>query len=131
MLVLRRKAGEAIVLNGVIKIYVLAVEGERVKLGIDAPPDVVIVRQELLDDLSSENQLAGQQRQSARLAPRPAAKATDPNRRDLQALMDEALASRENSAALPLPVDAPTARTAGNRHIILSRQLGNLPEPTI
>jgi len=49
MLVLRRKAGEAIVLNGVITIYVLAVEGERVKLGISAPPEVVIVRSELLD----------------------------------------------------------------------------------
>lgn len=49
MLVLRRKAGEAIVLNGSITIYVLAVEGERVKLGISAPPDVVIVRSELLD----------------------------------------------------------------------------------
>lgn len=49
MLVLRRKAGEAIVLNGVITIYVLAVEGERVKLGISAPPDVVIVRSELLE----------------------------------------------------------------------------------
>ena len=49
MLVLRRKAGEAIVLNGVITIYGLAVEGERVKLGISAPPEVVIVRSELLD----------------------------------------------------------------------------------
>lgn len=52
MLVLRRKAGEAIVLNGVITIYVLAVEGERVKLGISAPPEVVIVRSELLDSPS-------------------------------------------------------------------------------
>jgi carbon storage regulator len=49
MLVLRRKAGEAIVLNGTITIHVLAVEGERVKLGISAPPDVVIVRSELLE----------------------------------------------------------------------------------
>ena len=71
MLVLRRKAGEAIVLNGIIRIYVLAVEGERVKLGIDAPPDVVIVRQELLDDMSAENRMAATQRVSARLAPRP------------------------------------------------------------
>jgi hypothetical protein len=31
---------------------VLAVEGERVKLGIDAPPEVVIVRSELLGDAS-------------------------------------------------------------------------------
>jgi carbon storage regulator len=50
MLVLRRKAGEAIVLNGTITIHVLAVEGERVKLGISAPPEVVIVRSELLEE---------------------------------------------------------------------------------
>src|SRR5258707_10843497 len=53
MLVLRRKAGEAIVLNGVITIHVLAVEGERVKLGISAPPEVVIVRSELLEGQGS------------------------------------------------------------------------------
>ncbi|MBV9689797.1 MAG: carbon storage regulator [Ktedonobacteraceae bacterium] len=48
MLVLRRKVGESIVLAGVINISVLAVEGERVKLGISAPPEVTIVREELL-----------------------------------------------------------------------------------
>lgn len=48
MLVLRRKVGESIVLAGVINISVLAVEGERVKIGINAPPDITIVREELL-----------------------------------------------------------------------------------
>lgn len=58
MLVLRRKAGEAIVLNGTITIHVLAVEGERVKLGISAPPEVVIVRSELLEN---QGQASGQE----------------------------------------------------------------------
>lgn len=48
MLVLRRKVGETIVVDGVINISVLAVEGERVKIGIVAPPEITIVRQELL-----------------------------------------------------------------------------------
>jgi len=48
MLVLRRKVGETIVVDGVINISVLAVEGERVKIGIVAPPNITIVRQELL-----------------------------------------------------------------------------------
>ena len=48
MLVLRRKVGESIILGGVISISVLAVEGERVKIGISAPPEVTIVREELL-----------------------------------------------------------------------------------
>jgi carbon storage regulator len=58
MLVLRRKAGEAIVLNGTITIHVLAVEGERVKLGISAPPEVVIVRSELLEGQEAQPQPA-------------------------------------------------------------------------
>lgn len=48
MLVLRRKVGESVILDGTSTITVLAVEGERVKLGISAPPDVSIVREELL-----------------------------------------------------------------------------------
>lgn len=52
MLVLRRKVGESIILDGVISVSVLAVEGERVKIGITAPPDVTIVREELLKNAS-------------------------------------------------------------------------------
>ena len=52
MLVLRRKVGESIILDGVISVSVLAVEGERVKIGITAPPDVTIVREELLKSSS-------------------------------------------------------------------------------
>jgi carbon storage regulator len=52
MLVLRRKVGESIILDGVINVSVLAVEGERVKIGISAPPDVTIVREELLRVIS-------------------------------------------------------------------------------
>lgn len=48
MLVLRRKAGESICINGSIEITVLVVEGDRVKIGIEAPRDMSIVRSELL-----------------------------------------------------------------------------------
>lgn len=54
MLVLRRKVGESIILDGVICVSVLAVEGERVKIGINAPSDVTIVREELLKVLTSD-----------------------------------------------------------------------------
>lgn len=50
MLVLSRKAGEAIVLAGNIKIQVLGIENDRVKLGVEAPPDVLVLRSELLRD---------------------------------------------------------------------------------
>ncbi|HEU5380250.1 MAG TPA: carbon storage regulator [Ktedonobacteraceae bacterium] len=55
MLVLRRKVGESIILDGVISVSVLAVEGERVKIGITAPPDVTIVREELLKSSSTSD----------------------------------------------------------------------------
>ena len=58
MLVLRRKVGESIILSGVISISVLAVEGERVKIGINAPADVTIVREELLRALSDTDEHA-------------------------------------------------------------------------
>jgi carbon storage regulator len=54
MLVLRRKVGESIILDGVISVSVLAVEGERVKIGITAPLDVTIVREELLRALATD-----------------------------------------------------------------------------
>src|SRR5690349_7713516 len=69
MLVLRRKAGEAIVLNGVITIHVLAVEGERVKLGISAPPEVVIVRSELLEGPAAGMGMPGGAAQGGPMAP--------------------------------------------------------------
>ena len=56
MLVLRRKIGESIILDGVISISVLAVEGERVKIGISAPPDVTIVREELLKSFAPDRE---------------------------------------------------------------------------
>ncbi len=48
MLVLRRKVGEAVLLDGRIRVCILGIEGQRVKLGLEAPPEVVIVREELL-----------------------------------------------------------------------------------
>ncbi len=48
MLVLSRKSGEAIVLAGNITIQVLGIEHDRVKIGVDAPPDVLVLRAELV-----------------------------------------------------------------------------------
>lgn len=70
MLVLRRKVGESIVLAGVINISVLAVEGERVKIGISAPPDVTIVREELLRATNTTNTSPDMQEQTTPAQPR-------------------------------------------------------------
>jgi carbon storage regulator len=48
-LIVRRKPGQNIVISGGITIQVLEVCGRRVKLGITAPPEIKIVREELLE----------------------------------------------------------------------------------
>lgn len=53
MLVLSRKVGERIVIDGQIVLTVLDVRGGRMKLGIQAPGDVPIHRQEVYDQLPS------------------------------------------------------------------------------
>ena len=47
MLVLSRKHGEAIVIGNGITVTVLAVDGDRVKLGVAAPVEVPIHREEV------------------------------------------------------------------------------------
>ena len=49
MLVLTRKVDQGIVISGNIYVRVLGVERDRVKLGIAAPLEVVVLREELLD----------------------------------------------------------------------------------
>jgi carbon storage regulator len=47
MLVLSRKTGQEIVIGDNIRITVVAVRGEQVRLGIEAPRDVAVDRQEV------------------------------------------------------------------------------------
>jgi carbon storage regulator len=48
MLVLSRKVNEKIVIDGGIVITVVKIEGGQVRLGIEAPSDVKVYREELL-----------------------------------------------------------------------------------
>jgi carbon storage regulator len=54
MLVLSRKEGESIVINGNIKIVVTAIQRGRVRLGIEAPQDVPVHRQEVDNGLKPD-----------------------------------------------------------------------------
>jgi carbon storage regulator len=47
MLVLSRKESQRIKLGNSIVLTVIRVSGDRVRLGIEAPPDVVVLREEL------------------------------------------------------------------------------------
>ncbi|MBY0523178.1 MAG: carbon storage regulator CsrA [Gemmataceae bacterium] len=50
MLVLTRRIGEEIVIADDIRVTVIAISGNSVRLGFTAPPDVTIYREELLRD---------------------------------------------------------------------------------
>ncbi len=55
MLVLARKLDESIVIGDNIVVKVISIEKGVVKLGIDAPNDIAILRSELLDDVKKAN----------------------------------------------------------------------------
>jgi carbon storage regulator len=58
VLVLTRRSEESIVIGGNIVITILGVEGDKVKVGIDAPREVQILRKELFDAVQEQNRLA-------------------------------------------------------------------------
>lgn len=50
MLILTRRVGETLVIGDNVKITVLGVKGNQVRIGVDAPKEVSIQRSELFDD---------------------------------------------------------------------------------
>lgn len=58
MLILARKIGEAIAIGDDIKIRVLEVKGAQVKLGVDAPEDITVHREEIYLRILEENKKA-------------------------------------------------------------------------
>lgn len=57
MLVLTRRSEESVIIGGNIVVTILDVEGEKVKLGIEAPREVTILRKELLAAIHQQNRL--------------------------------------------------------------------------
>ncbi len=55
MLILARKTGESIKIGDAITIEVVSVTGNTVRIGIDAPKEVGILRKELYDIIENEN----------------------------------------------------------------------------
>ncbi|HHW69913.1 MAG TPA: carbon storage regulator CsrA [Clostridiales bacterium] len=58
MLVLTRKRDEEILIGDDIIISVVSIDGDRVRIGIDAPEEFTILRAELLDETKATNRQA-------------------------------------------------------------------------
>ena len=75
MLILSRKPGESIVIDGRIIVKIIRLEGDIVKLGIEAPKEVPVHRQEVYDEIQRNNReaLTDSRPQLPRLSAKPAA----------------------------------------------------------
>lgn len=60
MLVLSRKKGESVMIGDQVEIVVLSVEGDAVKIGINAPKQMEIYRKEIYEAILNSNQEAAQ-----------------------------------------------------------------------
>jgi len=58
MLVLNRKKGESIIISDDIEIQIIDIQGDSIKLGIEAPKEVSILRKELYEEIIRANKEA-------------------------------------------------------------------------
>lgn len=55
MLILTRKLGEGLFIGDDIRISVIEIRGKQIRLGIEAPSDVVVLREEIYRRIREEN----------------------------------------------------------------------------
>ena len=55
MLILTRRVGEALMVGNDTKIVVLGVKGSQIRLGINAPKNVVVHREEIFDKIQNDD----------------------------------------------------------------------------
>ena len=59
MLVLTRKLGQAIRINGTVTVKITELKGNRVRIGIEAPKEVPVHREEVAARIQGESESAG------------------------------------------------------------------------
>ena len=67
MLVLSRKSNESIIIDGNITVSVLRVDNDNVRIGVEAPLEIPVMRKEIYEEIKSNNeQAAGSAKQRVR-----------------------------------------------------------------
>lgn len=61
MLVLSRKVGQALIIGNDVVVRVLEIRGQQIRIGVEAPAEVSVVREELFRAVAEANQAATQQ----------------------------------------------------------------------
>ena len=91
MLILTRKLGESINIGENIKISVLGIHGRQVRIGIDAPPSIVVHREEIYVKIQEEN--------------RKAASSLTNDFKDMVKIIKEKISGKSNGDATPPKID--------------------------
>jgi carbon storage regulator len=90
MLILTRKQGESVAIGDDIKVTVVEIQGKQVKLGVKAPREISVHRQEVYEKIQEENVRAAQVSQE-----------------DLSRLQDAVELEQSGQAAEPGEADTP------------------------
>jgi carbon storage regulator len=60
MLILSRKINEKIMIGEDISVSIIEIRGDQVRIGVDAPRNVKVFRQEVFDAIKAENKAASE-----------------------------------------------------------------------
>ena len=62
MLVLHRKKGESLIIDDNIKITIVDISGEKVKIAVEAPKEIPVLRSELVNAAEANKEAAGSEK---------------------------------------------------------------------